>query len=116
MLVNKMQEYSFEEIIQILLASDDISFMDSLCFYTYNADDEISRLTKVFLDDYPDEDDDGDDLFSDFILDNDLELFFYGEQFIDVITNLKGQGKILDIDLIISACNYYLENDSFLDA
>ncbi|MBI0472628.1 hypothetical protein EXT68_22485 [Pectobacterium parmentieri] len=88
---------------------------EDFCLYCENSDEPLSQDTWCYVDEYPTGDDNGNDVFSDFVVNNDLELLYYGEQFTDVINNVLMQEDEPDISIIIEALNYYMENDDFLD-
>ncbi|AOR62950.1 hypothetical protein [Pectobacterium wasabiae] len=100
----------------IVLAKKDIKIIkEDFCLYCENSDKPLSQDMWCYVDEYPTGDDNGNDVFSDFVVNNDLELLYYGEQFIDVINNVLMQEDEPDIYIIIEALNYYMENDNFLD-
>lgn len=53
--------------------------------------------------------------YSQFVFDNNLELFCYGYIFSDVMSLYCQQKKTLDIELFFKCLKYYLEHDTFLD-
>ena len=53
-------------------------------------------------------------MFSDFVVSNELELYYYGDQFIDVVNNAIHQKPDATIDELVEAGNFYLENDNFI--
>jgi hypothetical protein len=86
---------------------------DSFCLY---AEDGLAPLAKdivCYLDRYPKVVDD-EDVYPQFVLDNSLELLYYGDQFEDVMFNLLEQKEEPLIEDFISALNYYLDNDAFI--
>lgn len=90
---------------------DDIDF----CIYTMDYVDVASGDTICYLDDYPDIDDDDKEIYTDFVTERKLVLFYSGEQFEDVIGNMLSQKMDSAIEDFISGINYYREHDDFLD-
>ncbi|WP_298479623.1 hypothetical protein [uncultured Maribacter sp.] len=56
-----------------------------------------------------------EEVYSDFVIENSLELYYDGQQFEDVLSNVLHQKSDATIDIFISAVNYYDDNDTFLD-
>ncbi len=88
---------------------------DDFCLYCEDSDEPLSKDMWCYVDDYPTGDDDGNDVFSDFVVINNLELLYYGEQFVDVLNNVLMQMDNPSVDIMIEALDYYMENDDFLD-
>lgn len=103
-----------EQFIVDLLANGPYHWLDEVCLYCLDSSELISKSTLIYLDEYPDEDQVGDDLFSAFVVENNLELLCSGELFKDVLDNLQHQGVELSVDSIIAAANFYLEHDNFI--
>lgn len=91
------------------------SIDDDFCLYSEDAEEPLSASLNCYIDDYPTGDEEGEDLFSDFVNNNGLELIYYGGQFIDVIKNVLMQAANPNVELIINALNYYMDNDDFID-
>ncbi|EGQ7759624.1 DUF7716 domain-containing protein [Vibrio vulnificus] len=113
MLIPRQQRLSIEKLIELILNEKNLGD-EQFCIYTKNSEVIMSRSLVVYIDNYPEEDADGDDLFSDFVVSNELELYYYGDQFIDVVNNAIHQKPDVTIDQIIEAGNFYLENDNFI--
>lgn len=90
------------------------AILDDLCLYTDKETGVITREIVCYLDRYPDVIND-EDVYSEFVTSNGLELLYYGEQFNDVLRNIYEQKKTADVDMIIRALNHYMDNDDFLD-
>ena len=86
-----------------------------LCVYSIDFVEEASSDTICYLDDYPDVDDNDHEIYTDFITENNLVMFYLGEQFEDVISNTLSQKLDATIDEFIFALNYYRDNDDFAD-
>lgn len=100
------------DLIKILASGS--AALDDLCLYTGEETEVITPETICYLVDYPEVKND-EDVHSEFVTSNGLELLYYGEQFNDVLSNIYGQKKTADMDIIICALNHYLDNDDFLD-
>ncbi|ADU69799.1 hypothetical protein [Pantoea sp. At-9b] len=87
---------------------------DNFCVYTKDYTEKATAELICYLDKYPVIDDNDEEIFPDYVLDNDLELFFYGEQFEDVLRNILSQKSNPVIDDFIAGLNYYLKNDAFI--
>ena len=59
--------------------------------------------------------DDDEEIYPDFVVKENLELFYDGAQFEDVLMNTLHQKKTATIDDFVSGLNYYMEHDSFKD-
>ncbi|HIF4459271.1 TPA: DUF7716 domain-containing protein, partial [Salmonella enterica subsp. enterica serovar Infantis] len=53
--------------------------------------------------------------YPEFVINNSLELFFYGDQFLDVLRNISTQKENPSMEDFIAGLNFYLENDNFID-
>jgi len=88
--------------------------IDDLCVYAEEDVDDITLELICYLDEYPTVSGDVE-VFSDFVVSNNLELVYYGQQFKDVVINVLSQKKSASLQEVLSALNYYLENDDFLE-
>lgn len=88
--------------------------LDDLCVYTEEETELITPETICYLDRYPEVIND-EDVHSEFVASNGLELLYYGEQFNDVLRNIYEQKQTADVDIVIRALNHYMDNDDFLD-
>lgn len=86
-----------------------------LCVYTIDLWKKASSDMICYLDDYPDVDDNDREIYTDFITENNLVMFYSGEQFEDVISNILSQKLDATIEEFIFALNYYRDNDDFAD-
>ncbi|AVB21600.1 MULTISPECIES: DUF7716 domain-containing protein [Pseudomonas syringae group] len=90
------------------------AMIDDLCLYTDEDVEAITPETICYLDRYPEVVND-EEVYSEFVTANELELLYYGQQFNDVLANIYSQDKTADMGTVIHALNYYLGNDDFLD-
>ncbi|EOL9133236.1 hypothetical protein ACM94E_000496 [Enterobacter cloacae] len=94
--------------------------LDDFCVYTREYEASAKEELVCYLESYPvisddDDDDDDEEVYPDFVVENSLELFFYGEQFIDVLHNISIQREKPSVEDFISGLNFYLENDNFIE-
>ncbi|BFT80261.1 hypothetical protein GXP72_05640 [Enterobacter sp. SES19] len=87
--------------------------LDDFCVYTKEYEAFAKEELVCYLDNYPVISDNDEEVYPDFVVDNSLELFFYGDQFIDVLHNISIQREKPSVADFISGLNFYLENDNF---
>ena len=80
----------------------------------YSSEKEITPETICYIDDYPDFDDDDNEIYSDYIVNNNMELIYRDEIIQDVIITCLNQKSNATIDEIVRALFYYEEDDNFL--
>ncbi|OOF19855.1 hypothetical protein BZJ17_14770 [Salinivibrio sp. IB574] len=85
------------------------------CLYSKDAMDPLTSETTVWIDEYPREGVSGEDVLPNDVVNNCLELCYYGEQFLDVLNNVFYQKKENSVDTYITALNYYMDHDDFMD-
>lgn len=107
--------YRLQEIIEIV--SKNIAnngFTDSnYCLYSNEGTAQLNQL--CYLELYPTIDDNDEEVYPDFVRDKSLDLFYYGQQFEDVLMSVFDQKETASINDYIDALNYYMENDTFMD-
>ena len=119
--LEKQVAYKLSDVITIfknmILENGIDNFLDNLdlCVYTIDFVEEASNDTICYLDDYPDVDDNDQEIYTDFVTENKLVMFYSGEQFEDVISNTLNQKFDATIEEFIFALNYYRDNDNFAD-
>ncbi|WP_320725524.1 hypothetical protein AB3N45_05790 [Enterobacter cloacae] len=89
--------------------------LGNFCVYTRKYEASAKEELVCYLESYPAIIDDDEEVYPDFVVENSLELFFYGEQFIDVLYNISIQREKPSVDDFISGLNFYLENDNFIE-
>jgi hypothetical protein len=89
--------------------------LDNFCVYTKEYEAYAKEELVCYLDNYLVISDDDEEVYPDFVVENSLELFFYGEQFIDVLHNISVQREKPSVEDFISGLNFYLENDNFIE-
>lgn len=80
----------------------------------YSSEKEITSESICYVDDYPDFDDDDNEIYSDYIVNNNLSLIFRDEILQDVIIACMNQKNNVTIDEIMEAIFYYEKYDNFL--
>ena len=119
--LEKQVAYKLSDVITIfknmILENGIDNFLDNLdlCVYTIDFVEEASNDTICYMDDYPDVDDNDQEIYTDFVTENKLVMFYSGEQFEDVISNTLNQKFDATIEEFIFALNYYRDNDNFAD-
>lgn len=89
--------------------------LGNFCVYTKEYEAFAKEELVCYLDNYPVISDDVEELYTDLVVENSLELFFYGQQFIDVLHNISIQREKPSVEDFISGLNFYLENDNFIE-
>ena len=119
--LEKQVAYKLSDVITIfknmILENGIDNFLDNLdlCVYTIDFVEEASNDTICYMDDYPEVDDNDQEIYTDFVTENKLVMFYSGEQFEDVISNTLNQKFDATIEEFIFALNYYRDNDNFAD-
>ena len=108
--MRKHQELSLEQIIEQVrvdqLASDDF------CLYG-KEDGELALDRLYWVSDYPDVIEDRDIYPAD-VVEQDLQLVYYGEQLIDVLTVALEEKPDASPQDLVEALKYYQQHDSFM--
>ena len=108
--MRKYQELSLEQIIEQVrvdqLASDDF------CLYG-KEDGELALARSYWVSDYPDVVDDCDVYPAD-VSEQDLQLVYYGEQLIDILSVALEEKPEASPQDLVEALKYYHQHDSFM--
>ena len=108
--MRKYQELSLEQIIEQMrvnkLSSDDF------CLYA-KEDGELALARSYWVSDYPDVVEDRDVYPTD-VAKQDLQLVYYGEQLIDVLSVALEEKPEASHQDLVEALNYYQQHDSFM--
>ena len=108
--MRKHQELSLEQIIEQVRA-DESSSDD---FFLYGKDDGELILDRLYwVSDYPDVVEDRDVYPAD-TSEQDLQLVYYGEQLIDVLTVALEEKPDASPQDLVEALKYYHQHDSFM--
>ena len=108
--MRKYQELSLEQIIEQLRADQLTS--DDFCLYG-KEDGELALDRLYWVSDYPDVVEDRDIYPAD-VVEQDLQLVYYGEQLIDVFSVALEEKPDASPKDLVEALNYYQQHDSFM--
>lgn len=108
--MRKHQESTLEQIIQQLRV-DQLS-SDDFCLYG-KEEGELALARLYWVADYPDVVEDRDVYPAD-ARDQDLQLVYYGEQLLDVLTVVLEEKPDASPQDLVDALNYYNQHDSFM--
>ena len=108
--MRKHQELSLEQIIEQVRVDKLVS--DDFCLY--GKEDGKLALDRVYwVSDYPDVVEDRDVYPTD-VVEQDLQLVYYGEQLIDVLSVALEEKPEASHQDLVEALNYYQQHDSFM--
>ena len=108
--MRKHQELSLEQIIEQMRVDESSS--DDFCLYGKEYG-ELALDRLYWISDYPDVVDDRDVYPTDFA-EQDLQLVYYGEQLIDVLTVALEEKPDASHQDLVEALKYYQQHDNFM--
>ena len=108
--MRKHQELSLDQIIEQLRADQLTS--DDFCLYG-KEDGEIALARSYWVSNYPDVVEDHDIYPAD-VVEQDLQLVYYGEQLIDVLSVALEEKPEASPQDLVEALKYYHQHDSFM--
>ena len=108
--MRKYQELSLEQIIEQVRVDQLVS--DDFCLYG-KEDEELALDSLYWVSDYPDVVEDSDVYPAD-VAEQDLQLIYYGEQLIDVLSVALEEKPEASHQDLVEALNYYQQHDSFM--
>ena len=108
--MRKYQELSLEQIIEQVRVDQLVS--DDFCLYG-KEDEELALDSLYWVSDYPDVVEDSDVYPAD-VAEQDLQLVYYGEQLIDVLSVALEEKPEASHQDLVEALNYYQQHDSFM--
>ena len=108
--MRKYQELSLEQIIEQVHMDKLVS--DDFCLYG-KEDGEIALARSYWVSDYPDVIEDRDVYPMD-VAKQDLQLVYYGEQLLDVLTVALEEKPDASPQDLVEALKYYHQHDSFM--
>lgn len=109
--MRKYQELSLEQIIEQVRADESSS--DDFCLYG-KEDGELALDSLYWVSDYPDVIEDRDIYPAD-VVEQDLQLVYYGEQLIDVLSVALEEKPDASPQDLVGALNHYNRYDSFMN-
>ena len=109
--MRKHQELSLEQIIEQMRVDESSS--DDFCLYGKEYG-ELALDRLYWISDYPDVVDDRDVYPTD-VAEQDLQLVYYGEQLIDVLTVALEEKPDASLQDLVGALNYYNRYDIFMN-
>ena len=122
--LKKEKAYKLREIITIVSIAIQKNGVDKLlpdeemdfCIFTKGYVDVLSEELVCYVDDYPDINEFDEEIYSNYVKNNNLHNVYSGEQFEDVIGNVLSQkGAESTLDDFVIALNHHREKDDFLD-
>lgn len=108
--MRKYQELSLEQMIKQVRADESSS--DDFCLYG-KEDGELALDRLYWVSDYPDVVEDRDVYPTD-VAEQDLQLVYYGEQLLDVLSVALEEKPDANPQDLVEALKYYQGHDSFL--
>ena len=108
--MRKHQELSLEQIIEQVRVDKLVS--DDFCLYG-KEDGELALARSYWVSNYPDVVEDRDIYPAD-VVEQDLQLVYYGEQLIDVLSVALEEKPDVSCQDLVEALNYYQQHDSFM--
>ena len=108
--MRKHQELSLEQIIEQVRLDESSS--DDFCLYG-KEDGELLLDRLYWVSDYPDVVEDRDVYPTD-VAEQDLQLVYYGEQLLDVLTVALEEKPDASSQDLVDALNYYNQHDNFM--
>ena len=108
--MRKHQELSLEQIIEQVRLDKLVS--DNFCLYAKEYG-ELRLNSLYWVSDYPDIVEDRD-VYPTEVAEQNLQLVYYGEQLIDVLTVALEEKPDASLQYLVDALNYYNQHDSFM--
>ena len=108
--MRKYQELSLEQMIEQVRADESSS--DDFCLYG-KEDGELALDRLYWVSDYPDVIEDRDIYPAD-VVEQNLQLVYYGEQLIDVLSVALEEKPEASHQDLVEALKYYHQHDSFM--
>ena len=108
--MRKYQELSLEQIIEQMRADESSS--DDFCLYG-KEDGELALDRLYLVSDYPDVVEDRD-VYPTEVAEQNLQLVYYGEQLIDILSVALEEKPEASPQDLIEALKYYHQHDSFM--
>lgn len=107
--VEETKRIYLEQGVQALYQDED------WCVYVREADINPDLDTECYIDEYPEVTDDDEEIYPEFIVENDYELVYTGEMLQDVIVSALSRKKNATNEELMETIDYYDEHDTFLE-
>jgi hypothetical protein len=107
--------YQLQQIIDVISKDIHKNSFTNTNFCLYANEDILKPEFICYLDSSPTISDDGEEIYPNFIINESLNLLYYGQQFEDVLMNGFEQKNDAKIDDYILALDYYSKHDTFKD-
>ena len=108
--MRKYQELSLKQIIEQMRVDESSSY--DFCLYS-KEDGELALDRLYWVLDYPDVVEDRD-VYPTYVAEQDLQLVYYGEQLIDILSVALEEKPEASPQDLIEALKYYHQHDSFM--
>ena len=108
--MRKHQALSLEQIIEQVRVDESSS--DDFCLYG-KEDGELALARSYWVSNYPDVVEDRD-VYPTEVAEQNLQLVYYGEQLIDVLTVALEEKPDASLQYLVDALNYYHQQDTFM--
>ena len=108
--MRKHQELSLEQIMEKVRVNE--YYSDDFCLYAKEYG-ELRLNSLYWVSDYPDVVEDRDIYPAD-VVEQDLQLVYYGEQLLDVLTVVLEEKPDTSLQDLVDALNYYNQHDNFM--
>ena len=108
--MRKHQELSLEQIIEQVRMDKLVS--DDFCLYG-KEDGELALARSYWVSNYPDVVEDRD-VYPTEVAEQNLQLVYYGEQLLDVLTVALEEKPDASFQDLVDALNYYNQHDNFM--
>ncbi len=106
------KKYTLEQII--LYMKDEGLRNDNFCLYG-ETDTDLILEKSYYVADYPDINDEDEEVYPDVVVNNNLEFLYAGQQFADVIDVALNKKPTATLDDFVRCLNHYTKHDNFLD-
>ena len=107
--------YQLQQIIDVISKNIHKNGFEDTNFCLYANEDILKPELICYLELYPTISDDDEEIYPNFIIEESLNLLYYGQQFEDVLMNVLEQKNDATIDDYILALDYYSKYDTFKD-
>ena len=115
----KKQKYVFRELIdeikEIYLADGNEAFYKGDGWCVYAKTEKLSLKSECYVLPYPDVDDDDNEIYPEFAVQNGLLFIYRDEMLQDVIANAVDEDEEISDKKLLKAINYYDKYDSFME-